>query len=153
MAKKTDDGPARHESGAIARSAGEVRYMGERLIHAGVLVVRSCGDDKVTLDERRDLAPALPVAFDWGHAGSRARADRLAIAILADALADRAHGDEFALRYHREYAREVLDRQPDAFFDVGAWAAARWVAEREDTRQPATSRLGLHTGSRVGRTA
>lgn len=91
--------------------------------------------DATPLDLRRDLAPGLPIAFDWGRLGSRARCDRLAVAILADALVDRADGDDLALRHFREFAREHVDRFDDMIFEFSAWDVTRWIADREDTRR------------------
>lgn len=112
----------------------DVRYLGERDLRGRAIVVRSAGDDKRLLDPRPDLAPGLPVDFDWGPLSRRPACDRLAVAILADALAGLPDGDELALAHGQAYARDALDRLADGWCDVGAWAARRWVAERTESR-------------------
>lgn len=119
-----------------------VRYKGQRAIaiNAPPLVERAFsdwptgGDWKTVakpLDLRKDLAPGLPLAFDWGRLGSRARCERLAVAILADTLAERVDGDELALRFFREFAREHVERFDDALFDFAASDAYRWLSIHE----------------------
>lgn len=152
-------GPARHESsprpprsGGARRATGETRYQGERGLGGEPLVVRRAGDDVAVLDLRRDLAPGLPLSFDWGPHGVRPRAQRLAVAILADALSWRADGDELALRHFREFEALVVCRESalwsDGWFEHGAWSVTRWISEREDTRQQATSRVRISQNRR-----
>jgi len=113
----------------------EIRYHGERAIAGRPLVWRCSGRERKALPPREDLAPGLPAWFDWGPLASRPAAVRLALAILADALRDRAHGDQLALRYCRELEEETITRFSDGWFEIGAWAVTRWISEQLDTRQ------------------
>ena len=84
----------------------KIRYLGERDTFGRPVVVVSSydvstGDKKELLDPRLDLAPGLVGEFDWGPAGRVPAMTRLCLAILADALAFRADGDELAMTYCR----------------------------------------------------
>jgi len=135
----------------------EVKYFGERGLGGEPLVVRRRGDEVAVLALRGDLAPGLPLAFDWGPNSARPRAQRLAVAILADALQYRADGDELALRHFRQFEAEVVSRDSalwsDGWFEHGAWSVTRWIAGLEDTRERTVSRQRIdcdraHRGER-----
>jgi hypothetical protein len=111
-------------------------YIGE--IHHNFRIVVISDLDSLTgrtehvgrLGFRMDLAPALPDRFDWSAVGNPLAGERLALALLADALRELVLGDELAVRL----APQMLDNTVRQFagdgFRIGATAIARWAVEQ-----------------------
>lgn len=123
-------------------------YLGE--VHGTFrLVVVSDRDEFTGLIEnvgrlapRGDLAPALPERFDWSAAGNPLHGERLAVALLADALRQRPDGDELAVRLAGELWETTLRSFPADGFRQSAWALERWAAERAELGEAAAAAAG-----------
>src|SRR3989442_957585 len=82
------------------------------------------------LDPRYDLRRHSPDGFQWGYSGSGPA--QLALALLADALAD----DAIAQALYQEFKREFVARwqwrwQVDRA-TLRLWAAGRWARQQRE---------------------
>ena len=106
--------------------AGGRTYRGSRKGHCLAEVTvsfRSRDGETVTdqLSSRQELLNRFPDGFEWGYAGSGPA--QLALAILADATRD----EEYALRRHQDFKREVISKIRGRSWtmegaDVAAWS-------------------------------
>lgn len=90
-------------------------YRGIRKV-SGCIVTVSIGGRERPLNPRLDLANHSPTGFDWGYGGSGP--SQLALAILADALADDERAIALYQRFKSTWVCSLTRDEPWAISDV-----------------------------------
>ena len=115
-----DSSPAASPRGAASFEGLTSTYSGARESNG----TTSVSVNGRPLDMRTELRKESATTFDWGYEG-RGAPDQLALAILADHIAD----DEKARRYYEHFLRCVVRRLPNESW-VLTGAEIDWVLPR-----------------------